>query len=146
MGFADRMRGWLTGSGRRDAPSKSTAAPSRSGTRDLEGFAETRHGVEAYFEPKTAIYSTTLLLVAGDGEYLRRPIGDRAAGVALCKRLNVPLYDVARVGYPKRIRDFDAGVRRAPVRDEDLPPWPEDDAPEPGPPPPPTAPRGDDGS
>lgn len=137
MGFGDRVRAWFKGD-KRTAPSKSTAGASRASTRELEEFVASRPGVEAYLEPKTAIYSITLLLVAGDGEYLRRPIGDRAQASALCDRLNLPLYDAARVGYPKRMRDYDAGVRPNPVRDEDLPPWPGDDV-EPGPPPPPTA-------
>lgn len=141
MGFGDRMRSWFKGESRRAAPSKSTGQASRTSTRELEEFAASRTGVEAYLEPKTAIYSTTLLLIATDGEYLRRPIGDRAQAAALCDRLNAPLYDAARVGYPKRMRDYDAGARPAPVRDEDLPPWPSDDV-DPGPPPPPPT-RGD---
>ena len=144
MGFGDRVRAWFKGETKRSAPSKSTANASRASTRDLEQFAASRRGVEAYVEPKTAIYSTTLLLVAGDGEYLRRPIGDRAQAATLCDRLNVPLYDAARVGYPKRMREYDAGVRPRPVDDADLPPWPGDDE-DPGPPPPPPPPAPRDG-
>jgi hypothetical protein len=137
------VRAWLKGETKRSAPSKSTQNASRTSTRELEQFVASRRGVEAFLEPKTAIYSTTLLLVAGDGEYLRRPIADRAQAVGLCDELTLPLYDAARVGYPKRMRDYDAGVRPTPVRDEDLPPWPGDDVPEPGPPPPPPQ-TGDD--
>jgi hypothetical protein len=137
VGFADRVRGWMKGGDKRRAPSKSTASASRASTKDLEEFATSRRGVEAYLEPRTAIYSITLLLVAGDGEYLRRPIADRDQAAALCDRFELPLYDAARVGYPKRMRDYDRGARQAPVRDEDLPPWPGDDVEAPGPPPPP---------
>ena len=137
MGFADRVRGWLKGEGKRSAPSKSAARPSRTSTRELEAFAGSRGSVEAFLEPRTAIYSTTILLVADDGEYLRRPIGDREQAVELCGRLHVPLYDAARVGYPKRMRDYDAGVRPRQVRVEDLPPWPGEDVGTEGPPPPP---------
>ena len=144
MAFSDRVRAWLKGGVDRPAPSKSSGAASRAGTRELATFASSRHGVEAFLEPRTAIYEVTLLLVAGDGEYLRRPIGDRDAAVELCEELNVPLYDAAKVGYPRRMHDFEAGVRRAPVRDDELPPWPGDDAGEPGPPPPPPPPPGDD--
>ncbi|MEX1178618.1 MAG: hypothetical protein WEB09_09170 [Nitriliruptor sp.] len=140
MGFADRVRGWLKGEGKRSAPSKSTEQASRASTRELEAFASSRGSVEAYLEPRTAIYSTTLLLVADDGEYLRRPIGDRDQAGELCKKLNLPLYDAARVGYPKRMRDYDSGARPNRVRVEDLPPWPGDDADADGPPPPPDAP------
>ena len=144
MGFADRLRGWFKGEGKRSAPSKATAPASRASTRELEQFASTRSSVEAYLEPRTAIYSITLLLVADDGEYLRRPIGDAQQAAQLCRRLNLPLYDAARVGYPKRMRDYDAGVRPGRVRVEDLPPWPGDDVGSEGPPPPPTPPAGSD--
>lgn len=137
MGFGDRVRAWLKGGSGRPGPSRSTESASRASTRDLEQFADSRQGVEAYLEPRTAIYSTTLLLVAADGEYLRRPVTDRAHAVSLCERLNLPLYDAARVGYPKRMRAYDAGSRPTPVRDEDLPPWPGDDTGDAGPPPPP---------
>jgi hypothetical protein len=137
VGFTDRLRGWFRGEGRRSGPSKSTGEVSRGSTRELEQFAASRSSVEAYLEPRTAIYSTTLLLVADDGEYLRRPIGDRDHAAELCKRLNLPLYDAARVGYPRRMRDYDAGRRPTRVRVEDLPPWPGDDVVVDGPPPPP---------
>lgn len=139
MAFSERVRAWLKGESKRGAVSKSSAPASRGSTRELEAFAASRHGVEAFLEPKTAIYAVTLLLVAGDGEYLRRPIGDRAHAVSLCDDLHVPLYDAAKVGYPRRMQDFEAGVRRAPVHDDELPPWPGEDTPDPGPPPPPPA-------
>lgn len=129
VSFADRIRAWFKGETKRDAPSPSTAKASRVSTKDLEEFIRTREGVEAYLEPKTAIYSTTLLLVAGDGEYLRRPIRDRDHAGELCAKHGVPLYDAARVGYPRRMRDYDRGVRRQDtVSLDELPPWPGDDA------------------
>lgn len=143
MGFADRLRAWMKGESKRSAPSRSTERPSRVSTKDLEAFASSRMGVEAYLEPRTAIYSTTLLLVADDGEYLRRPIRDKDQAAGLCRSLNVPLYDAARVGYPKRMRAFDTGQRLQPVRVEDLPPWPGDDPGADGPPPPPADPTAD---
>jgi hypothetical protein len=145
VGFGDRVRRWMKGEAKRSAPSKSAGTSSRASTRELEQFIASRAHVEAYIEPRTAIYSTTLLLIAGDGEYLRRPIADRAQAVALCDRTDVPLYDAARVGYPKRMRDYDAGVRRPAITDEQLPPWPGDDV-EPGPPPPPASSDPDDES
>jgi hypothetical protein len=140
VGFADRLRGWLKGEGKRRSPSKATAPVSRASTRELEEFAASRTSVEAFLEPRTAIYSITLLLVADDGEYLRRPIGDAKHAAELCKRMNLPLYDAARVGYPKRMRDYDSGAPPRRVRVEDLPPWPGDDVGSDGPPPPPTPP------
>jgi len=122
----DRLRAWFKGETKRKAPSPSTAPANRAATREIETFVESRPGVEAFLEPKTAIYSTTLLLVAADGEYLRRPIGDRDQATKLCEKHGIPLYDAARVGYPKRMRDYDRGVKRDTVSLEDLPPWPDE--------------------
>jgi len=131
VSWTDRIRAWFKGeSKRRQAPSPSTSAPDRAAAKDLEAFVASRTGVEGYMEPKTAIYSTTLLLVAADGEYLRRPIKDRAAAQTLCDKHNVPLYDAGIVGYPKRMRDYDQGVRPRTVSLEELPPWPDEDGPD----------------
>lgn len=128
MGFFDRVKAWFKGeSSRRRAPSPSTGNASKVSTKEIEGFIESRTGVEAYLEPKTTIYSTTLLLVAADGEYLRRPIRDREQAAKLCDDRGVPLYDAARVGYPKRMRDYDKGITRDTVDLDDLPPWPGED-------------------
>lgn len=130
MSFGDRIRAWLKGDTKNAAPSPSTAKASKVSTRDLEEFIRSRVGVEAYLEPKTAIYSTTLLVVAADGEYLRRPVRDRGQAAQVCEKAGVPLYDAARVGYPKRMRDYDRGIRRDTVDLEDLPPWPDQDEPD----------------
>ena len=132
MGFVDRIRAWFKGEnpGRR-APSPSTDRASKVSTKEIEQFMDSRQGVEAYIEPRTAIYSTTLLLVAADGEYLRRPIRDREQAAKLCEARGIPLYDAAKVGYPKRMRDYDQGIRRDTVALDDLPPWPGEDGDEP---------------
>jgi hypothetical protein len=125
VSFRDRLRAWFKGeTKRRKAPSKSASGPSSEAIKDLEEFLHSRDGVEGYVEPRTAIYSTTLLLVAADGEYVRRPVRDRDQAESLCKKQGAPLYDAAKVGYPRRMRDFDRGIRRDTVRLEDLPPWP----------------------
>lgn len=143
MGFSDRLRAWMRGEPAKRAPSRSTEGASRASTKELEQFVTSRVGVEAYLEPKTAIYSTTIVLVADDGEYLRRPVKDRDAARAFCGKLNVPLYDASKVGYPRRMREYDQGARPRKVELSDLPPWPGDDAApggsDDGPPPPPTA-------
>ncbi len=136
MSFSDRLRAWFRGETKRSAPSPSTDRASRSTLKELEAFIESRHGVEAFLEPKTAVYSTTLLLVAGDGEYLRRPVRDRRQATDLCDDHDVPIYDARKVGYPQRMKDYDRGTRPRQVSLDDLPPWPGDDPIE-GPPPPP---------
>lgn len=127
MSIVDRIRAWFKGETKREAPSKSTSAPTTEAAKELQSFMRSREGVEGYLEPKTAIYSTTLLLVAGNGEYLRRPVRDRDHAASICKKQGVPLYEAQKVGYPKRMRDYDAGRRRDTVSLEDLPPWPGDE-------------------
>ena len=142
MGFSDRLRAWFKGESKRRAPSPSTDKATRASVHDLDEFLQSRKGVEAYLEPRTAIYSTTLLLVADDGEYLRRPVKDRGHAADFCSKANIPLYDAAKVGYPRRMKDYDRGVRPQRVDLDDLPPWPGDTgtADDEGPPAPP-APR-----
>ena len=142
MGFADRLRAWFKGDSKRRTPNKSTDSSSRSATKELEEFVHSRTGVEGFLEPKTAIYSTTLLLVADDGEYLRRPIKSREQAGDFCGRINIPLYDAAKVGYPRRMRDYEQGRSPRKVELSELPPWPGDDLADgsttDGPPPPPS--------
>lgn len=130
MSFLDRIRGWFKGENprkKRRSPGPSTAKASRASTKEIDAFVASRPGVEGYLEPKTAIYSTTVLLIAADGEYLRRPVRDREQAVEVCEKHGIPLYDAAKVGYPKRMRDYDRGIRRDTVDLADLPPWPGDD-------------------
>jgi hypothetical protein len=73
---------------------------------ELQAFVEARHGVEAFLEPASATSPLSLLLVAGDGESTRRPVDSPKAATRLAQALDVPLYDVNRVGYPQRMRDY----------------------------------------
>ena len=52
----------------------SDRAASRADFSALKEFAESRTGVEAFIEPRTSVTQTTLLLVAGDGESMRRRV------------------------------------------------------------------------
>ena len=79
----------------------------------LEQFAHSRRGVEAYVEPRTTVTETTVVLVASDGEWTRRRIDGPAAARELGRRLAIPVYDVAAVGYPKRMREWTARQRAA---------------------------------
>lgn len=79
--------------------------------RHLIDFIKTRSGVEAYVEPKTTVTETTVMLIAHDGEWTRRRIDGPAGAFALGRKHNVPVYEVAKTGYPQRKRDFDARKR-----------------------------------
>jgi hypothetical protein len=81
-----------------------------------------RRGVEAFVEPPTSVYAMTMVLVAADGEYLRRPIKDEKHARTLTRKHGVPLYDARIVGYPRRMRDYDRGVRSSGISLDDLPP------------------------
>jgi hypothetical protein len=79
--------------------------------RYLLQWASARSGVEAFVEPQTTVTPMTVVLVASDGEWTRRPAGGPAGARRVGERLGIPVYDVQKVGYPKRMRDFDARRR-----------------------------------
>lgn len=168
VSFSERLRAWLRGddAGTFDAASGS---PTRRGSDDRDGssptrragrrrgraqhpsaafdgsalleFSRSRNGVEVYLEPRTRMYGDSVLLVADDGESLRRPVPDAYAVRRFCGEHGIPVYDVERTGYPRRVRDYDRGIRPERIGLADLPPWPglEPDATveeEPPPPPP----------
>jgi hypothetical protein len=72
----------------------------------LEQFVRTRRGVEALIEPRTAVTETTVILIAHDGEWTRRRVGSPDDARRFGHRLAIPVYDVALVGYPQRLRDY----------------------------------------
>ena len=77
----------------------------------LKDFVQTRVGVEAYVEPATTVTPTTVMLVATDGAWTRRRVPDPRAAGQLARDLGIPVYDVQRVGYPQRVRDWNARQR-----------------------------------
>lgn len=76
----------------------------------LVEFASTHRGVEAFVEPPTAVTATTVVFVADTGEWTRRRVPDARAAHALANKLGIPSYDAAVVGYPQRMRDWNARV------------------------------------
>lgn len=86
----------------------SDRASTRADLDAMKLWAQARAGVEAFIEPKTSVTQTTLLLVAGTGESIRRrvPSPDAARDFAR-KKLNVPVYDANLVGLPQRKREYD---------------------------------------
>jgi hypothetical protein len=76
---------------------------------DLEALREwvaSRGGVEAYVEPRTSMSPTTVVLVAGDGEFTRRPIATPHAAAEFARQVGIPVYDTNRFGLPQRMRDY----------------------------------------
>lgn len=50
------------------------------------------------------VTETTVVLVAASGEWTRRRVAGPAAAEEMGRHLNVPVYDVTKVGYPDRMR------------------------------------------
>lgn len=118
MGLFDRFRR----RNRDEIKSDATRGPSGHAVQELKAFLEDREGIEGFIEPPTAVYAMTLLLVAGDGEYLRRPVKNEKQAERLCDAQGVPLYEARKVGYPQRMKDFERGIRRRSVSLDELPP------------------------
>ncbi len=105
MGLRDR----LTGKGRPGTPRSAG-----SGDLDhLQTWASSRRGVEGFVEPQTSTTATTLVLVAGDGEWTRRRVASPQAAFSFGARTGIPVYDVAAVGYPNRMREWTAKRKAA---------------------------------
>jgi hypothetical protein len=83
-------------------------------TKHLEVWAATRHGVEAYVEPRTTVTDTTVVLIAHDGEWTRRRIENLETAQAFGRKHSIPVYEVSKVGYPKRMREYTERQKRRP--------------------------------
>lgn len=73
----------------------------------LRRWCRARVGVEAFLEPETLVSVPGLCLVAFDGEWTRRPVGDIATARELAAQLKIPLFDASISGYPQRMRDYE---------------------------------------
>jgi hypothetical protein len=98
---------------RRRARAGTLRTADKADLEHLRAFAASRAGVEAFLEPRTMITETTLLLVAGDGEWTRRRIAGSDAAARFARSFALPLYEAARVGYPQRMRDWTARQQSA---------------------------------
>lgn len=106
MGLRDRLRG------RTDRPGTVRAAQSAD-LDHLQGWAGSRRGVEGFVEPQTHTTATTLVLVAADGEWTRRRVDSPTAAFGFGQKTGIPVYDVAAVGYPARMREWTAKRKAA---------------------------------
>ena len=111
MSFLDRFRI------RRSRGTRVVASMDREATPDdlddLRGFARSRVGVELYVEPETMVTDTTAVAIATDGEWIRRRVGSPKVARRLAHDLGVPIYDVQIVGYPERMRAYNARLKAA---------------------------------
>jgi len=110
LSFLDNFRIRRTRGGR-------VASMDREATADdldaLREFARTRTGVEFYVEPETMVTDTTAVAIAADGEWTRRRVGSPRVIRQVAKQLGLPVYDVQIVGYPERMRAYNARLKAA---------------------------------
>jgi hypothetical protein len=100
---------------RRSEPRRASGRPlDRADLEHLAEFVRSRRGVEAYIEPRTNVTETTVLLVAHDGEWTRRRTESPEIARRWAHQLSVPIYDVALMGYPQRMRDYNERQKRRP--------------------------------
>src|SRR5688500_17458125 len=87
----------------------------RKATKDdlaqLREWSAERTGVEAFVEPQTSVTRSTLLLVAGDGEFTPRRVPSPQAAADLARTVGMPVYDTNRRGYPTCMRDYSLRVQ-----------------------------------
>lgn len=71
----------------------------------LAAWGSSHTGVEGFLEPANKFNDLTIVLVDIDGNWTRRALSGPKAAQRLSKDLQIPIYDVVKVGYPKRMRD-----------------------------------------
>jgi hypothetical protein len=79
----------------------------------LREFARSRTGVEFFVEPETMVTDTTAMAVAADGEWIRRRVGSPQVIRKVARQLGLPVYDAEIVGYPERVRAYNARLKAA---------------------------------
>lgn len=99
--------------GREAGGSPGDRAANKVDLQHLEEFVKARRGVEAFIEPRTTVTETTVVLIAHDGEWTRRRMDGPEAARRFAHRVAIPVYDVALVGYPQRMRDFNERRKQA---------------------------------
>jgi len=92
--------------GRRKGRPGTLRTASSADVDHLAEFVRTRSGVEAYLEPRTTVTDTTVVLVASSGEWTRRRVESPQKAGDFARKHAIPLYEVTKVGYPKRMREW----------------------------------------
>lgn len=95
------------------APAGTSSREAQSATmQHFRDFVASREGCEAFIEPATRVTQTTLVVVAGTGEWTRRKVPDEVAARKVGKDLGVPVFDVNLSGYPSRMREWNEKHRQ----------------------------------
>lgn len=101
--------GWFS---RRRKATAETRQADAAVVAHLEDFLATRRGVEAFIELPTTVTRATVLLIAYDGEWTRRSVESVEWARKFASRHGLPAYDAGVVGYPQRMRDYNARHKR----------------------------------
>ena len=72
----------------------------------LFDFLDNHPGVQVWVEPATGFNKASILLVAGDGEWLRRNAAEPSAR-DFAKQAKLTCFTAGLDAYPQRMRDWD---------------------------------------
>ena len=109
MSFLKRIFGSRDSS---SAPGTASRGAQAATVTHFKDFVNSRPGCEAFIEPATRVTQTTMVVVAGTGEWTRRKVPDEIAARKLAKQLAVPVFDVNLSGYPSRMREWNETHRK----------------------------------
>lgn len=90
------------------AQRKADRAVEDASARHLSEFVHSRRGVEAFVEAPTSFNPPSMVLIAHDGEWTRRSVPSVSWAHTFATHHEIPGYDAAVVGYPQRMRDWNA--------------------------------------
>lgn len=92
---------------------KSTASRSQAKAAQVAfvEFAATHPGTQAWVEQASGFNKASLLLVAGDGEWLRRTVPDIDWARRFAQDAKLTCFAAGIDPYPQRMRDWDAAHR-----------------------------------
>jgi len=110
----DRLRGKKAARTSTGKPSRRERAEAAEATEQaLNEFILTRPGVAAWVEEPTGFNKASILLVAGTGEWLRRPVPDTGWGRDFAARAQLTCYTAGLDPYPQRMRNWDTAHRQS---------------------------------
>lgn len=107
------IRGFFSRTRRRTATARDDREIDDATRQFLKSFSTRHRGVEAWVESATQFNKPSLLLIAHDGEWVRRAVPSEAWAFDFAAKLEIPVYQAGVVPYPQRKRDWDARNQRS---------------------------------
>ncbi len=106
--------GWWQWRRARAAAGKQQARDESAAGAHLGGVGGSPRGGRGVGGEPPAFNKPSLLLVAHDGEWTRRSVPSPRWAHTFCTEHHIPGYDAGVVGYPQRMRDYNARQKRRP--------------------------------